>query len=78
MLILIKLSFHPYVPSMLCCVGQSSEYFITFQYRNASNPLAHYDGTAEEILDACDGMKNRDYCSSFMIRWSLKKLSAVC
>ncbi len=25
------------------------------QYRNASNPLAHYDGTAEEILEACDG-----------------------
>eukprot|EP00794_Sanderia_malayensis_P010862 gene10862-12017_t len=25
------------------------------QYRNAGNPLAHYDGTAEEILDACDG-----------------------
>ncbi|KAH3715485.1 hypothetical protein DPMN_058196, partial [Dreissena polymorpha] len=23
------------------------------QYRNASNPLAHYDGTAEEILQAC-------------------------
>ncbi len=26
------------------------------QYRNASNPLAHYDGTAQEIVDACDGM----------------------
>ncbi|XP_013394087.1 cystathionine beta-synthase [Lingula anatina] len=25
------------------------------QYRNPSNPLAHYDGTAEEIIDACDG-----------------------
>jgi len=24
------------------------------QYRNASNPLAHYDGTAEEILQSCD------------------------
>lgn len=24
------------------------------QYRNASNPLAHYDGTGEEILKACD------------------------
>ncbi|KAK6168339.1 hypothetical protein SNE40_020895 [Patella caerulea] len=24
------------------------------QYRNPSNPLAHYDGTAEEILAACD------------------------
>ncbi|KAM9253842.1 cystathionine beta-synthase-like [Dugong dugon] len=25
------------------------------QYRNASNPLAHYDSTAEEILRQCDG-----------------------
>lgn len=25
------------------------------QYRNASNPLAHYDTTAEEILAQCDG-----------------------
>lgn len=24
------------------------------QYRNPSNPLAHYDGTAQEILEACD------------------------
>ncbi|XP_047671124.1 cystathionine beta-synthase-like protein [Tachysurus fulvidraco] len=25
------------------------------QYRNPSNPLAHYDNTAEEILEQCDG-----------------------
>ena len=25
------------------------------QYKNPNNPLAHYDGTAEEILWACDG-----------------------
>jgi cystathionine beta-synthase len=25
------------------------------QYGNPSNPLAHYDGTAEEILNQCDG-----------------------
>merc|ERR1712070_8681 len=25
------------------------------QYGNPHNPLAHYDGTAEEILEACDG-----------------------
>ncbi|EGD77014.1 cystathionine-beta-synthase [Salpingoeca rosetta] len=25
------------------------------QYSNPGNPLAHYDGTAEEILEACDG-----------------------
>lgn len=27
------------------------------QYRNPSNPLAHYDSTAEEILEQCDGTK---------------------
>lgn len=26
------------------------------QYRNPSNPLAHYDTTAEEILEQCDGV----------------------
>ncbi|NXF04349.1 CBS synthase, partial [Smithornis capensis] len=26
------------------------------QYRNPSNPLTHYDTTAEEILQQCDGM----------------------
>jgi cystathionine beta-synthase len=25
------------------------------QYANPSNPLAHYDGTAQELLDQCDG-----------------------
>lgn len=25
------------------------------QYANPSNPLAHYDGTAEELLEQCDG-----------------------
>lgn len=29
--------------------------FILDQYRNAGNPLAHYDTTAEEILEQCDG-----------------------
>jgi len=29
--------------------------FILDQYKNPGNPLAHYDGTAEEILEACDG-----------------------
>uniref|UniRef100_A0A8C9JBU9 Cystathionine beta-synthase n=1 Tax=Panthera tigris altaica TaxID=74533 RepID=A0A8C9JBU9_PANTA len=28
---------------------------LSTQYRNASNPLAHYDTTAEEILQQCDG-----------------------
>lgn len=26
------------------------------QYRNPSNPLAHYESTAEEILEQCDGL----------------------
>ena len=27
---------------------------VCVQYRNPGNPLAHYDGTAEEILTQCD------------------------
>jgi len=34
------------------------------QYRNASNPLAHYDGTAEEIVDACDGKIDMIVCGA--------------
>lgn len=30
------------------------------QYRNPSNPLAHYDTTAEEILEQCDGVGYTD------------------
>jgi len=29
--------------------------YILDQYRNAGNPLAHYDGTAEELLYQCEG-----------------------
>lgn len=29
--------------------------FVLDQYRNPGNPLAHYDTTAEEILDQCNG-----------------------
>ena len=25
------------------------------QYRHRGNPLAHYDGTAEEIINQCNG-----------------------
>lgn len=28
---------------------------IFVKYTNPSNPLAHYDGTAEELLEQCDG-----------------------
>lgn len=37
------------------------------QYRNPSNPLAHYDTTAEEILEQCDGNNN----FRFLIIYSL-------
>lgn len=32
-----------------------SDLAVFVQYRNASNPLAHYDTTAEEILQQCEG-----------------------
>lgn len=35
--------------------NEISNSHILDQYRNASNPLAHYDQTAEEILQQCDG-----------------------
>jgi len=34
------------------------------QYRNASNPIAHYDGTAEEIIEACEGKIDMVVCSA--------------
>ena len=30
-------------------------YVASFQYRNPGNPLAHYDTTAEEIIEQCGG-----------------------
>ncbi|KAM6162549.1 cystathionine beta-synthase isoform 2-T2 [Erethizon dorsatum] len=35
--------------------NEISNSHILDQYRNASNPLTHYDSTAEEILQQCDG-----------------------
>uniref|UniRef100_A0A4W4GN71 Cystathionine beta-synthase n=1 Tax=Electrophorus electricus TaxID=8005 RepID=A0A4W4GN71_ELEEL len=35
--------------------NEISNAHILDQYRNPSNPLAHYDTTAEEILEQCDG-----------------------
>ncbi|CAK6959283.1 cystathionine beta-synthase b [Scomber scombrus] len=35
--------------------NEISNSHILDQYRNASNPMAHYDTTAEEILEQCDG-----------------------
>ena len=42
--------------------------FLLDQYRNPGNPLAHYDGTAEEILDACDSrcFKNESYIYHYL------------
>eukprot|EP01132_Coremiostelium_polycephalum_P000375 gene375-472_t len=34
------------------------------QYANPSNPLAHYDGTAEEILAQCDGKLDMIVCTA--------------
>lgn len=36
------------------------------QYRNASNPLTHYDTTAEEILQQCEGKTAPLLASSLM------------
>jgi hypothetical protein len=35
------------------------------QYRNPYNPIAHYDTTAEEILEACNG-KNKHFLGAEM------------
>lgn len=35
------------------------------QYANPGNPLAHYDGTAEEILEQCDKKIGRSRSCSF-------------
>lgn len=39
-----------------CLKNKIPNSHILDQYRNASNPLAHYDATAEEILEQCDGL----------------------
>ena len=31
------------------------DFEIKLQYRNPGNPLAHYDTTAEEIIEQCGG-----------------------
>ena len=33
------------------------------QYKNAGNPLAHYDGTAEEIAEQCEGGVAKKVCT---------------
>jgi len=44
---------HIGVAKSLCDSMEAS--FVLDQYQNEGNPLAHYDGTGEEILQQCDG-----------------------
>lgn len=41
------------------------------QYRNAGNPLAHYDTTAEEIINQCDGKLDMVVCINFFYTFKL-------
>jgi cysteine synthase len=36
-------------------MAQDPQYYMPYQYGNPANPLAHYNGTAPEILDELDG-----------------------
>ena len=38
--------------------------FILDQYANIANPMAHYDGTAEEIWAACEGKVDMIVCTA--------------
>jgi cysteine synthase B len=37
-------------------MSQDSSYYMPYQYGNEANPLAHYNGTAVEILEELDGV----------------------
>jgi cysteine synthase len=37
-------------------MAQDSSFYMPYQYGNEANPLAHYNGTAVEILDELDGV----------------------
>ena len=41
------------------------------QYRNPYNPIAHYDSTAEEILEACNGEKKNQHSTVERVSVSL-------
>lgn len=51
------------------------------QYENPGNPLAHYDGTGEEIVQQCDGKVDMVVCGSGTggtITGIAKKVKEVC
>ncbi|MSX02013.1 MAG: pyridoxal-phosphate dependent enzyme, partial [Actinobacteria bacterium] len=43
------------VAMALDMAADDPSYYMPYQYGNAANPLAHYEGTAVEILDELDG-----------------------
>jgi [CysO sulfur-carrier protein]-thiocarboxylate-dependent cysteine synthase len=43
------------VAMALDMAGNDPSYYMPYQYGNEANPLAHYNGTAPEILDELDG-----------------------
>jgi [CysO sulfur-carrier protein]-thiocarboxylate-dependent cysteine synthase len=43
------------VAMALDMAGNDASYYMPYQYGNEANPLAHYNGTAPEILDELDG-----------------------
>lgn len=49
---------------MLIGRGGGGTNYIHVQYKNPGNPLAHYDNTAEEILDACEGKLDMLVCGA--------------
>lgn len=56
-------------PEGLICVAQRlckeiPNSIVLDQYRNAGNPLAHYDGTGEEILRQCGGKVDMIVCGA--------------
>lgn len=56
-------------PEGLICVAQRlnkeiPDSVVLDQYRNAANPLAHYDGTGEEIVRQCGGSVDMVVCGA--------------
>nr|CDJ82417.1 Pyridoxal phosphate-dependent enzyme domain containing protein [Haemonchus contortus] len=60
-------SAHSHIGVSLRLQSEIPGAIILDQYRNVGNPLAHYEQTAEEIIDALDG--NVDCVVSFINHW---------